>query len=173
MKKYTAFLVTIFFAINSFAQNDPEFAKGFIMHLKLHNGMITNFSSVPDLYIGGIQLVPQYSVVEHLLRAGIVADGFYTDKNINGAFGPTASLKIKTLSAGFFGSVANLNINIDHLWGTNREHLIGGGFNADLGNLLVFGITVHRDYYYNNWWFQSEIGIRISKKIKVTEPFNQ
>ena len=40
-----------------FAQTDPEFPKGFIMHLKLHNGMVTNFTSSPDLYVGGVQLV--------------------------------------------------------------------------------------------------------------------
>jgi hypothetical protein len=153
------------------AQTDPEFPKGFIMYLKLHNGMVTNFKSDPDLYVGGIQLVPMFTVVEHRLRAGIVADGFYTSKKLQAAAGPVIAWKIKTLNAGAFGSAANINLTFDHLWGTEDERLVGGGINADLLNILLLGITAHRDYNLNTWWFQSSIGIRISKKPKVKEPF--
>lgn len=135
--------------------------------------MVTNFKSTPDLYTGGVQLVPQVTVVEHLLRAGIVADGFYTNKKIQGSVGPVLSIKLTTISAGLFGSAANIHLIFDHLWGTEQQRLAGGGVVADLGNLVTFGLTAHRDYHFNNWWFQNEVGIRISKKKKVSEPFNQ
>ncbi len=169
-------LLFIFLSLSfqkSFAQSDPEFPKGFIMHLKLHNGMITNFKSSPDLYVGGVQLVPQITVVEHLLRAGLIVDGFYTDKKIQAAFGPSIFLKMKTFNAGFFGSVGNIQLEFNHLWGTEHQQFIGGGFVADLGNLITIGLTAHRDYYLKNWWFQNQLGIRISKKKKIVEPFNQ
>lgn len=135
--------------------------------------MVTNFKSAPDLYVGGLQLVPQVTVVEHLLRVGVIADGFYTNKKIQAAAGPTLSLKVTTINAGIYGSAANLNINFDHLWGTGHQQLLGGGITADLGNLITIGLTAHRDYHFNTWWFQSAAGIRISKKKKIAEPFNQ
>ena len=155
------------------AQSDPEFPKGFILYAKLHNGMVTDFSSRPDLYVGGLQLAPQYTVVPHLLRAGIIAGGFYGNKKIQGEFGPSLSLKLKTFNANLqgarVGSLGNLNLLVDHLWGTGKQRLIGGGLILDAGNIASFGLTAHRDYKLNNWWFQSEIAIRISKK-RVTPP---
>ena len=152
------------------AQTDTEFPKGFIMYAKLHNGMITDFTSNPDLYVGGVQLAPQLTVVPHLLRAGAILGSFYADKKIQGEFGPSLSVKIKSfhskLEGAPVGSLANLNLIIDHLWGTCKQRLLGGGIMLDTGNVITFGITAHRDYMQNNWWFQSEIGIRISKKHK-------
>ncbi|MFT3679225.1 MAG: hypothetical protein QM791_03065 [Ferruginibacter sp.] len=151
------------------AQKDTEFPKEFIMHAKLHNGMITDFKYAPDLYIGGIQIVPQYTIVEHLLRGGIIADGYYTGKKIQGAVGPTVSVKLKTFKAAPFGSFGNIHLNIDHLWGSNSVKLIGGGINVDLGNKIVLGLTAHREYNYGSWWFQNTLGIRISKTKKLPE----
>ena len=165
-------LIPIIFCLLSLqlaAQSDPEFPKEFIVHVKLHNGMVTNFSSAPDLYVGGIQLIPQYTLVRKLLRGGIIGDVYYTGKNIQAAFGPTLSIKLKTFKAAPFGSLGNLNLNIDHLWGTNKERLLGGNLNVDLGNKIVLGLTVHRDYNLNNWWLQNTLGIRISKIKKLSQ----
>ncbi len=64
------------------------------MHLKLHNGMATNFKSTSlDPYVSGIQLVPQYTLVMGKLRRGIIADAFYTGKKFQAAFGPALSIK--------------------------------------------------------------------------------
>ncbi|MCW3106815.1 MAG: hypothetical protein JWQ09_1321 [Segetibacter sp.] len=152
---------------------DPEFPSEFIMHLKLHNGMVTNFrGNTPDIYLGGLQLVPQYTIIPHLVRAGVIGDVFYTGKKLQAAGGPTLSVKIKTLQAKPFGSAGNIHINFDYLWGTEKQHLLGGGINADIGNKVVIGLTVHRDYNLNYWWLQNSLGIRISKIKKKAEPFN-
>ena len=106
------------------------------------------------------------------LRAGVIADGFYTNKKIQGAFGPSLSLKLTTFKANLqgatVGGVGNLNLIVDNLWGTNQQRLLGGGLILDLGNKITIGITAHRDYMLNTWWFQNEIGIRISKTHKNT-----
>ena len=135
--------------------------------------MVTNFTQAPDIYVGGIQLIQQYTLVEKLLRGGIIADVYYVSKKIQAAFGPTVSIKLKTFKAAPFGSLGNLHLNIDHLWGTNKERLIGGGINADIGNKIVLGLTLHRDYNLNSWWIQNTLGYRISKLKKKAEPFNQ
>ena len=172
MKWTCSILLTFLFSSGLFAQ-DTEFPKGFIMHLKLHNGLVTTFNSAPDLYVGGIQLVPEVTAIEHLMRVGIIADGFYTDKKIQGAAGPTLSLKLKTFKAGFYGSAGNIHLIANHLWGTSGERLVSGGLVADVLNKITFGITTHRDYNLDTWWFQSELGFRISKPQKPKEAFNQ
>jgi hypothetical protein len=174
MKHFIATLLLLASFHIAAAQNDPEFQKEFILHLKFHSGMVTNFrSSAKDVYVGGFQLVPQYTIVQHLIRAGIIADGLYTGKKLQAAFGPTASIKIKTLYAKPFGSAGNIFINVDHLWGTQHQRLFGGGINADLANKIVIGISAHRDYHLNTWWLQSTLGFRISKLKKETELFNK
>ncbi len=170
--KLAAVFVLSLIRLTAVAQSDPEFPKEFIMHLKLHNGMVTNFTKAPDVYIGGIQVIPQYTIVPKKLRGGIIGDLYYTGKKIQAAFGPTVSYKLKTFRAAPFGSVGNVHVSIDHLWGTNKERLFGGGINADLGNKLVLGLAVHRDYNLNTWWLQNTLGIRISKVKKTPEPFN-
>ncbi|MEN9569917.1 MAG: hypothetical protein RL172_1148 [Bacteroidota bacterium] len=154
-------------------QTDPEFPKEFIMHAKLHNGMVTNFSNAPDVYVGGVQLIPQYTLITGKIRAGMLADVYYTGKKLQTAIGPTLSFKLKTFKAAPFGSAGNLHLSIDHLWGSQHQRLLGGGINADIGNKLVLGLSAHRDYHLNSWWFQNTLGIRISKVKKTTDPFNQ
>jgi len=155
------------------SKKDTEFPKEFIMHLKLHNGLVTNFTNLPEVYTGGLQIVPQYTIIPHLIRAGIIADVYYTNKKVSAAFGPTFSLKLKTFKAAPFGSLGNINVNFDHLWGTNNERLIGAGINADIANKILIGLSLHRDYNLNTWWIQNTIGLRISSLKKTNEIFNQ
>lgn len=167
----TAVLLTFSFQLS--AQADPEFPKEFIMHLKLHNGMVTNFkSSVADQYTGGVQLIPQYTLWVNKIRGGVIADLVYTGKKLQAAFGPTVSLKLKSFKAGPLGSAANLHLNFDYLLGTEHERLVGGGINADLLNWIVIGFSAHRDHNLNTWWFQNSIAIRINKVKKIKSNFD-
>ena len=173
MKKFFAYTILGIFFSSSLLAQDTEFPKGFIMHLRLHNGMQTQFNTTPDLYVVGAQLVPQVTVIPSRLRAGIAAGVFYAYKQVNALVGPTASLKIKSFQAGPFGTAGNVQLNLEHLWGTDNQHLFGGGIYLDLLNKAMVGITTHRDYELNNWWIQGVLAIRISKTKKVDEPFNQ
>jgi hypothetical protein len=162
----------IFLVQLCFAQ-DTEFPKGFIMHAKLHNGMVTDFKQGADLYVGGIQLVPQFTVVKNKMRAGIVAGAFYAGKVLEGQFGVNASVKLKTINALVFGGAANINLSAEHLWGTGKQKLIGGGINVDVLNKIVLALTTHRDYEFKTWWLQTSLGIRVSKKKKLKSTVNE
>lgn len=173
MKNVLIIFLNTIICFNAFAQNDPEFPKEFTLHLKYTNGLTTNFkTTLPDLYVGGLQLVPQYTIVPHLIRAGFIANILYTNKKLQGAFGPTASIKLKTLWAKPYGSAGNINLNIDYLWGTQHQRLLGGGLNADLANKIILGFTIHRDDVFNTWWLQNSLAIRLNKVKKIKEPFN-
>lgn len=171
MRHFLIFFMVFSFCVKSRAQ-DPEFPKKeFITHFRIHSGMITTFkSTAPDIFAGGIQVIPQYTFVENKIRGGIVAGGFYGSKKIQGLAGPTISFKLKTLNAGFFGSGGNIHLSLDHLWGTKKQRLFGGGFNADIGNKIVLNLTLHRDYNLNNWWIQQGIAFRISKVKQPPHP---
>jgi hypothetical protein len=168
-------ILSLFFlsAQHCFAQKDTEFPTGFIMHAKLHNGMVTNFKAGADLYVGGIQLVPQFTVVKNKMRAGIVAGAFYAGKVFEGQFGVNASVKLKTINALVFGGAANINLSAEHLWGTGKQKLIGGGINVDVLNKIVLALTMHRDYEFKTWWLQTSLGIRVSKKKKLKSTVNE
>ena len=146
-----------------------EFPKEFINHLRLHSGMVTTPGG--DLFVGGLELVPQYTLIEHKLRGGVVLGAFYSNSEINGLFGPTVSLKITEFQGGHFGSLGNLHLNLDHLWGTDEQRLVGGGINLDLLNKLVVSLTAHSDYHHGEWWIQTGIAFRISKVKKPKESF--
>ncbi|HZH94364.1 MAG TPA: hypothetical protein VEY06_00705, partial [Flavisolibacter sp.] len=114
--KFAALLCIL--SLNSFsALSQTEFPKEFIAHLRLHSGMITGAGNTPDIFVGGLQVIPQFTLVEHKVRGGIVAGAAYSYKKLSGMFGPTVSLNIKEFKGGHFGSLGNLHINADHLWG--------------------------------------------------------
>ena len=151
------------------AAQQTEFPKEFTAHIKLHSGMIT--SPGADLFVGGLQFIPEYTLVEHKLRGGVIFGGFYSYSEINGLIGPTLSLKLTELQGGHFGSLGNLHLNVDHLWGTDKQRLAGAGINLDLLNKLVISLTAHRDYKWDQWWIQTGIAFRISKVKKPKETF--
>lgn len=160
--------VLCFFSLISSAQQ-TEFPKEFIAHVRLHSGMVA--TNGPDLFVGGIQIVPEYTLIEHKLRGGIVAGAFYSYSKINGLFGPTLSLKLTEFQGGHFGTLGNLHLNFDHLWGTDKQHLAGAGINLDLLNKLVVSLMAHRDYKWNQWWIQTGIAFRITKVKQPKESF--
>lgn len=167
--KKKIFLCAFFFsAISSMAQT--EFRKEFIMHVKLSTGLISA-PFAPELFVGSVQLIPQYTIIPYKMRGGVVAAGFYSARKVHGLFGPTLSYKLIEFKGGFFGSIGNLHISADHLWGTARQRLAGGGVNLDLLNIVVVGLSVHRDYHFANWWVQSSLAYRISKIKKPKESF--
>jgi hypothetical protein len=148
------------------AQKDPEFPKGWVLYLEAHQGIATNFKYTPDLYVGGLQLSPQVTVIESRLRLGASAGLVFNNKKFSGTFGPRLSYKLTTLNLKQFGSLLNLQLEAEHVWGTDKQKLIGGGIKAEIGQLLMTGLTIHREYQYNYWWFQWGFGFNLAHKKK-------
>lgn len=143
---------------------DPEFKKGWLLLAKLNNGFSSNFrATTPDIYIGGLALNPQVTVMPHRLRLGANAGVVYTGKQVSGIFGPMAALKLKTIGTKYFGSYANFQLLAEAGWGTRNQRLAGGGFALEALTHLHIGLTALRDYRLNTWWFQSTIAVKINK----------
>jgi hypothetical protein len=149
------------------AQQDPEFPKEkWVLYLEAHQGMATNFHRNPDVYVGGVRLTPQFPVIAGKLRLGAVAGAVFTNKKWHGTFGPNLAWKLKSLQVKEFGSLLNLQLQAEHLWGTNRQRLAGGGVKTEIGQLLTIAIMGHRDYHLNYWWWQVGIGFNLLRKKK-------
>ena len=163
-----------YLAAQSQDPNDTEFRKGWVNYLKLENGVISNFkSSSPDLYVGGLQLNPQITVVEHKLRIGATAGFVYADKKIAGLFGPSLALKLKSFNLKNLAGLANLQLIAEHNWGTEKQRLVGGGIGLELLQKAILVLTTHRDYKLNSWWIQAHVGFRLNKEKTKTPEFNQ
>ncbi|MCH5716838.1 hypothetical protein [Niabella hibiscisoli] len=84
MKAFKKFYLSLLLLVAGFAnaqQQDTEFTKGWLLNLKLTNGAVSNFkSAAPDLYIGGLSLNPQLTVVPGVLRLGANLGGAYANK---------------------------------------------------------------------------------------------
>ncbi|MEJ7912772.1 MAG: hypothetical protein WKF70_06435 [Chitinophagaceae bacterium] len=168
---FKSVLLACLYLANTKATAQTEFPKEFIAHVRLHSGLATAPAAGPDLFVGGLQLVAQVTILPYQIRGGLAGGGFYTNNRIDGSLGPTVSLKIKEFKGGHFGSLGNLHLNLDHFWGTGSQRLAGGGLNLDLLNKLVVSITAHRDYRLTQWWVQSGIAFRISKVKQPKETF--
>ncbi len=173
--KYSLLLFAFLSGGMLLAQNDPEFPKGAVMYLSAQQGKSTSFNSSPELWVGGISLSPQFTLLPQHLRAGAVAEWAYTKKQGSALFGPLLALKIKTVKKEPFGSILNIQLQADHLWGTRHQRMIGGGLTIEAIQLFCFNITAHRDYSLNQWWFRGGVGIDILHKRKSgsTDPFKK
>lgn len=164
-------LILLSGAAQAQAINDSQFEKGWLLLLKLNNGMVTNFKATPhDMYAGGIGLNPQFTIAEHKMRAGASIGFVYTGKKMSGMFGPMFSYKLKNLNllkgTSTFG---NLHLIAEANWGTNKQQLAGGGIAIETAAKRIhISFTMQRDYNLNYWWFQSHIGIRLARN-KTTD----
>ncbi len=162
----TCFIFSLVY-INTIAQTDPEFPKGAVMYLESHHGIATNFHNSPDLFVGYLSITPQVTIVPAHLRLGATAGLLFNNKKFDGLFGPNLVLKLKTLDVKPMGSILNLQLKLEHLWGTNKQKLIGGGLSAEIGQIVLIGLSLHRDYGLNYWWFQGGLGYNLLHKKKT------
>jgi len=160
------FFLPIVYVTN--AQKDTEFPKGWVIYLQAQQGMVTRFTTSPDLFVGGLRLSPQATLVPGLLRVGASAGAVFNNKTMNGLFGANVAIKLATINVMNLGSLLNLQLQAEHLWGTNHQKLAGGLLHIEVGQLLVLGLSVHRDYAIGNWWFQSGLGVNLLHKKKTT-----
>ena len=152
--------------------DDTEFRKGWATYLKIDNGLISNFHSSPDLYVGGWQINPQVTVIEHKLRVGATAGLVYANKKIAGLFGPSVAFKLKSFNLKNLASLANLQLIAEHNW-YREERVAGGGIGLELLQKAILIFTVYRDYNLNTWWLQTQVGIRLKKEKNKESEFNR
>jgi hypothetical protein len=134
------------------------------MLLEAQQGVSTRFNTMPDTYVFALGLSPAATIIPARLRLGATADFLYTNKRIAAAFGPRLAWKLKTFNLGELGSLFNLHLRLEQLWGTDKQRLFGGGPVIEAGQLFSFSLTAHRDYYLNYWWFRTGLGFNILHK---------
>ena len=164
MNTFKQFLTPVFVLLCFCLNAQTEFPKGWLLNAKLTNGAISNFhGSASDMYVGGLVLNPQVTVVPGVLRLGANAGAVYGGKEFSGMFGPMAALRIKTFGTENMGSFANLHLIAEANWGTNKQMMAGGGLGIEVFPFAQMGLTLQRDYNLNTWWLQSFIAIKLNK----------
>jgi hypothetical protein len=164
MKRFICGLLSISLSFAASAQKDPEFPKGWVMYLQAHDGMVTNFTTAPDLFVAGLSLSPQLTVVPGLLRIGGSAGAVFNNKKISGMAGPNLVLKLASVQSNPLGSILNLQLQLEHLWGTDHQKLLGAWVQSEIGQFFRLGFSIHRDYGQNTWWFQGGLGYNLLRK---------
>jgi hypothetical protein len=163
MKRFYAIL---FFAcsFSCLAQQPPtEFQKGMVLHAELLHGF-TRYNGFPEYYLADLRLSPQWTIAPGILRAGITGGLLYTQTNLSLFAGPNLAVNIKTIGAGQLGSLANLQLVLEHLWGSDKQRLVGGGIRAEIGKKLLLSVLSHRDYQLKYWNLQFGVGINLLRK---------
>lgn len=158
------------------AQAQEEFPKGWVMYVEAMQGAVTDFHrSQPDLYVGNLQLSPQVTVIPGYLRLSAIGGGTFYNKQFYGMAGAGLNAKLATVHFNPFGSLLNLQAQLQHIWGTDKQQLLGGGLKAELGQIILLGITAHRDYHFRAWWLQTGIGFNLlhKKKSASQDPFEK
>lgn len=155
------------------AQQTTEFSPGWISYLNARQGLYTRFTAGTEGYAGSLSFTPLYTVIPGYLRLGLTASLHYSGQRVNAQAGPSITYRIKTWNAGLFGSAANLQVVMAHVWSGRNQPAVGGGICAELLNRIRMGPSVHHGYRQNEWWFQFETGWRIRSPRKKTEAFNQ
>jgi hypothetical protein len=147
-----------------------EFPRGFVGYLEAHEGLVTDFRGTPDLYVGGLQFRPQYTVVPNLLRVGATVGLIYSATHLDGLAGPSLALQLFPFQVDPFGSIANIQLQADYWWSTRSRQYLGIGPKVELGMLLMIGLTVHRDFQDNAWLFQATAAYNLCHKKKAPTP---
>jgi len=155
------------------AQKTPEFPKGWVLYLQEHHGVSTNFTAAPDLFVSSLRLSPQVTVVPGHLRLGATAAAAFTHKKADGLFGPHLVVNLLSPDVKKMGSVLNIQLQGEYLWGTRNQRLVGGLLNFEIGQILVAGLSMHRDYALNEWWFQAGVGYNLLRKKISNDPMGK
>ena len=168
----TFILATMFSFSSLYAQ---EFPKGGVLYLEALQGASTRFNKQPDLYVANFQLSPQLTLIPGRLRLAGTGGLLFHQKNIFGTYGGGLNWKLAAINIDPFGSLFNVQLQLQQLFGTGGQKLVGGGIKAELGQIALAGVSVHRDYARNNWWLQAGIGYNLlrRKRNKPADPFDQ
>ena len=125
-------------------------------------------SEQAPLYLVGLQVVPQVTVIPNRLRVGVVLGGFYPGSRVGALAGPRLTLKLLQGKPVLTASSFNLHILGEYLWATapapaNGRQLLGGGIGIGSSDLVTVAFKLHRDLNQPATWFQVSIGYNLVK----------
>ena len=163
MRKLTILLITCF-PLPAFSQNDPEFPKGFVAYISAQQGVTSSFSPAPDYYNAGAGLITMHTVVPGYLRLAGGLELAYYKKQFSLLYGPRLAWKIKTIELKRFGSIANIQLQAEHLWGDDEQKMAGLFVLAEIIQKFSIHISGHRDYALGEWWLRAGVGFNILHK---------
>lgn len=143
------------------AQDIP---KGFDLFAELGQGFARPPGG-PTLYLGTLQVVPQWTVVPDRLRAGLVLGALYPGTAVGGLAGGRLTLKV--LSGPGFMLAKSFHVNLQGEYlpvvraGDGWRQWAGLGLGLESSNLLSLNFRVHRDFGQPATYGQMAVGFNL------------
>ena len=149
----------------TYAQQCLEFPKGWVFPVEVgQGGIVAEQKSQGELYVGSLFVEPMYTVVPCKLRVGASAGGSYADRQMSGLLGPRVAFKLKEVGDPTLGSFLNVQLFVEHLWGTRSQRLLGGGLAAEIGQIGIVSLRAYHDYHGKQLWLQTSVGINLFRQ---------
>lgn len=104
------------------------------------------------------------------LRFGATTAAVFDNKKSDGTFGPNLAVSLWSPTVSNLGRGLNVQLQGEYLWGTSSQRLIGGLPNIELAKEIIVGLSMHRDYALNDWWFQAGVGYNFLHTKKPGQP---
>lgn len=159
MKK-SLFILLLFYSTQVSAQEFDKHSRA--LNLEFIQGF-TKPKTLPELYLADLRLSYQYTIVPRLIRLGLTGGARYNNQHLSAIAGPELALKLTDFKTNL-GTLANLQLLLEHLWGTEHQKLLGGGLRLAIGNTLLLSARTHRDYALKYWSLGFGIGLNFIKE---------
>lgn len=128
------------------AQDIPQ---GFDLLAELGQGF-SRPQGGPTLYLATAQLVPQWTLVENRLRAGLVLGGLYPGTEVGGLAGGRLTLKVLNGPPFMLAGSFHVTLQGEYLpvvrTGEVWRQWVRGGVGIETSNFLGLSFRVHRDF---------------------------
>jgi hypothetical protein len=141
-----------------------EIPRGFVLPVEVTQG----FRSVPGMnnqfYIAALRIQPMHAVLDNNVRIGLTASLDYSNPTVDLLAGPRLSYRIMN-NMTLLGSIFNLQICGESLWGT-REHKLWGLGGVLEGGPVIITIRGNHEYEFKEFWFEASVGLNIDTFFK-------
>ncbi len=143
-------MVLLVLALRPAPARAQEMPKGFDLLVELGQGFSRPLGE-RFLYLGTLQVVPQWAVVPGHLRAGVVLGAVYPGTQVGALAGGRLTLKVVSLPSFMLASAGHINVQAEYLPAVLADHdtwrqWVGVGLGLETSNTLALAVRLHRDF---------------------------
>ncbi len=136
-----------------------EIGRGFVLPVTFGQGFRSSSNMDAELYLATVRTQPSITLPGNKVRLGLTGLGTYANPGVDVVLGPAAALRLYTKNTDF-GTLFNVQLTAEALWGTSATKLWSGGFLVEL-NPVLFSFRFFREYEHRENWLEAGIGVNL------------